>query len=78
MGLLTSLLFSPVTAPPKGVFWVARRLAEQAEAERNSPAALRAALATAEAQLLAGELSEEDYDAIEDDLLDRLDKAGNG
>ena len=78
MGLLTSLLLSPVTATPKGVLWVARRLAEQAEAEHNSPAALRAALATAEAQLLAGEHSEEDYDIIEDDLLDRLAKAGHG
>lgn len=78
MGLLTSLLLAPVTAPPKGVFWVARHLAEKAEAERNSPAALRAALAAAESQLLAGELSEEDYDVIEDDLLARLAKAGHG
>ncbi|MEM9342704.1 MAG: gas vesicle protein GvpG [Pseudomonadota bacterium] len=76
MGLLSTLLLAPVTAPPKGVLWVARRLADQAEAERNSPTALRAALATAEAQMLAGEISEDDYDAIEDDLLDRLAKAG--
>ena len=76
MGLLSSLLLAPITAPPKGVMWVARRLAEQAEAERNNPSAIRAALADAEQQLLAGEMSEAEYDEIEDDLLDRLAKAG--
>lgn len=78
MGLLSTLLTAPVSGPTKGVLWVARRIAEQAEAERNSPAALRAALAEAEARLLAGDLSEAAYDEIEDDLLARLGAAGRG
>ncbi|MEM6939779.1 MAG: gas vesicle protein GvpG [Pseudomonadota bacterium] len=72
MGLLTRLVMLPVKGPLDGTFWIASQLAEQVEKERNSPAALRQALAEAEQQLLAGTLSEEAYDAIEDDLLHRL------
>ena len=75
MGLLSRLLTLPVRGPGDGVLWLATRLAEHVEAERNSPAVLRAALADAEAQLLAGEIDEETYDAIEDDLLARLSHA---
>lgn len=77
MGLLSSLLLLPVKGPGDGVIWVANKLAEQVERERNSPAALRAALTEAERQLLSGELSEEAYDEIEDDLLARLKLAGS-
>jgi hypothetical protein len=72
MGLLSKLLMGPVTAPFNGTLWVAGKIAEAAEAERNDKGTLRAALAEAERQLLDGTLSEEDYDAIEDDLLHRL------
>ncbi|MEO1238055.1 MAG: gas vesicle protein GvpG [Pseudomonadota bacterium] len=76
MGILTRLLTLPVRGPADGVLWVAGKLAEHVDAERNSPAALRAALAEAERQLLAGEIDEAAYDAIEDDLLERLSHAG--
>jgi hypothetical protein len=72
MGLLSTLLAWPIKAPVSGTFWVAGQVTKAAEAERNDKGALRAALARAEAQLLAGELSEEDYDIIETDLLTRL------
>ena len=36
MGLLSSLLLRPVKGPGDSVFWVARKLAEQVEKERNS------------------------------------------
>lgn len=72
MGLLTSILTLPLRAPVAGPMWVARRVAEAVDRERNDPAALRAALAEAEALLVAGDLSEEAYDAIEDDILARL------
>ena len=77
MGLLRTLLLLPVKGPLDGTLWVAGKLAEQVEAERNSPAALRAALAEAERQLLDGTLSEEAYDEIEDDLLERLQEASS-
>ncbi|MEM1273965.1 MAG: gas vesicle protein GvpG [Pseudomonadota bacterium] len=72
MGLLSSILTAPISAPGKATLWLARRLAQAAEDEANNPAALRAALADAESQLLAGEISEDTYDAIEHDLLTRL------
>ena len=72
MGLLSRLLLLPVSAPVSGSFWVARQIADCVERERNSPAALREALRAAEARLISGELSEEDYEAIEVDLLERL------
>lgn len=77
MGLVTRLLSLPIRGPADGVYWMAGKLAEHVEAERNSPAALRAALAEAEAQLLSGALDEDAYDAIEDDLLARLQTASD-
>jgi hypothetical protein len=76
MGLLSSLLLLPVAAPLQGSLWVARQIAEGVDNERNSPAALRQALREAEARLIAGELSEEEYDLQETDLLERLRAAG--
>ncbi len=72
MGLLRKVLTLPLSGPANGVLWLASRIADAAEAELNDPAALRRALAEAEAALLAGDLSEEAYDAIEEDLLARL------
>ena len=37
MGLLKTLLTGPVTAPAKGFFWVAGKLAERVEAEVFDP-----------------------------------------
>lgn len=72
MGLLRSLLTFPVSAPVQGTLWLGRKIGETAEQELNDPVALRAALAALEAQLLAGEITEEAYDTAEDDLLARL------
>lgn len=72
MGLLSHLLLWPVKSPLSGTVWIAGKIAEAAEAERNDKGALRAALAAAEEQLLAGEILEEEYDALEDELLTRL------
>jgi hypothetical protein len=76
IGLLRKTLTLPVTGPTSGVFWIARQIAEAADAQRNDPAVLREALVAAEAQLLAGDLSEDEYDAIEDDLLARMGATG--
>jgi hypothetical protein len=75
MGILSRLLLLPVSGPLQGSLWVARQIAESAEQQRSSPAALRAALRDAETRLIAGELSE-DYEALETDLLERLRMAG--
>ena len=72
MGLLTGLLLLPL-APLRATMWIAEKLAEYAESELNDERAIRRLLLEAEAALEAGELTEAQYDEIEDELLDRLD-----
>lgn len=76
MGMLGTLLLLPLRGPLDATLWVAGRIGEAAERQWNDPAALRAALAAAEQRLLAGELSEAEYDALETELLERLRAAG--
>lgn len=71
MGILTGLLTLPL-APVRGTVWIAERLTEQAELELGE-AGIRRRLAEAEARYEAGEITLEELDAIEDDLLERLD-----
>lgn len=75
MGILSKILTLPVRGPADGVLWIAGQIAKQAEAERNSPVALRAALSAAEQALLEGQITEDEYEVIEDDLLARLSAA---
>lgn len=72
MGLFGTILSLPVSGPVKGSLWVARQIHEAAEREANDPAALRRELGRLEKALLAGEISEDDYDAAETLLLQRL------
>ena len=71
MGILTGLLTLPL-APVRGTVWIADRLIEQAELELGE-VGTRRQLAEAEARYEAGELTLEELDAIEDELLERLD-----
>jgi hypothetical protein len=71
MGLITGLLTLPL-APVRGVVWAAEMLAEEAErelAEANSP---QRALAELEAARATGELSEEAFEALHEQLLDEI------
>ncbi len=72
MGILRSILTLPVSGPVKGTLWVAGKVKEAADQEYNDPATLRKMLISIEKQLLAGTLSEEDYDIAETDILKRL------
>jgi hypothetical protein len=73
MGLFTGLLLLPL-APLRGTIWIAERLAEYAEGELSDERAVRRLLLEAEAALESGELTEAEFDQIEDELLDRLDE----
>ncbi|MEU6277540.1 gas vesicle protein GvpG [Streptomyces populi] len=73
MGLLTQLATLPL-APVRGVAWVMDRVLEAAEAEYYDPEPIRRQLAELEKQLVAGEIDEETFDLIEDQLLDRLEE----
>lgn len=71
MGLIAGLLTLPL-APVKGVVWVAEQLHERAWEENFSEQAVRRQLVAAQRDLESGRLTEEQYDAIEDELVDRL------
>jgi hypothetical protein len=72
MGLLSGLVLLPL-APLRGTIWIAERLAVYAQAELDDESSVRRLLVDAERALEAGELSEEEFDRIEDELLNRLD-----
>jgi hypothetical protein len=71
MGLLTGLLTLPL-APVRGTMWVAERVLEEAERQLNDPAAIEQQLIAAEAAQDRGELSKQEFEQIEDELLARL------
>lgn len=74
MGLLTGILTFPL-APLRGTLWLADQLAQQAARELGDETTLRRRLAEAERELELGLLSAEEYDAVEDELLERLEHA---
>jgi Gas vesicle protein G len=72
MGLLTGLLTLPL-APVRGTIWIAEQLAAEAERQLDDETSVRRLLAEAERDFELGLLSEEEFEAVEDALLDRLD-----
>jgi hypothetical protein len=75
MGLLTGLLTLPL-APVRGTMWIAERLLEEAERELSDPAAIEQQLLDAESRFERGEISAEEFELIEDELLRRLTARG--
>ena len=74
MGFLTGILLLPL-APLRGTIWLAERLAEVAEREADSEATFRRLLVEAEIAFGSGELSEAEYEQVEDELLEQLELA---
>ena len=72
MGFLTGIVLLPL-APLRGTIWLAERLAEVAERELDSEPTIRRLLVEAEMAFDSGELSEQEYEQIEDELLERLE-----
>ncbi|MEW2287713.1 gas vesicle protein GvpG [Streptomyces sp. NPDC047841] len=84
MGLISEVLLLPF-APVRGSAWAIGHVLREAERIYYDPATVRAELARLEEQLQAGEITEEEFDRREDELLDRLeialhhgDTTGNG
>jgi hypothetical protein len=75
MGLFTGLLTLPL-APIRGTMWIAEQLAEQATRELDEGRTVRRQLAEAELRYERGEISVEELEQIEDELLERLRLAG--
>lgn len=74
MGLIKEVLLLPF-APVRGSAWVMRELVREAERIHYDPGAIRAELARLEEQLDSGEITAEEFDRREDELLDRLETA---
>ncbi len=70
--MLTGLLSLPVTGPLRMSLWLLRTLAERADAELYDEGKIRNDLAALELRYDMGEISEEDYQNAEDDLMNRL------
>ncbi|MGW5122765.1 gas vesicle protein GvpG [Streptomyces sp. NPDC004069] len=72
MGLISEVLLLPF-APARGSAWAIRQVLREAERIYYDPAAIQAELARLEEKLEAGEISGEEFDRREDELLDRLE-----
>jgi hypothetical protein len=73
MGFLTGLLTLPL-APVRGTVWIAEQLVAEAERELRDETSVRRRLADAERQFELGVLTIEEYEALEDALLERLEE----
>lgn len=73
--MLFKLLSAPVTAPLNTVTWIGKRLAEQAEEQLNDTEELKRQLVALEQKLEAGEMTEEEFEELELDLVMRLQAA---
>lgn len=76
MGLISEVLLLPF-APARGSLWAVQQVLAEAERQYYDPVAVRAELARLEQLLEAGDIDEEEFDRLEDELLDRLEIALN-
>lgn len=74
MGLVKEVLLLPF-APVRGAAWAVEQALHEAERIHYDPAAVRAELSRLEGRLEAGEITEEEFDQLEDELLDRMEVA---
>jgi gas vesicle protein GvpG len=72
MGIFTGLLLLPL-APLRGTIWLAEQLAAIAEGELEDESTIIRLLVEAEMALEAGQLTPEEHERVEDELLDRLE-----
>jgi len=71
VGLISGILKAPL-APVLGTVWIAERVLEQAEAEYYDEAAIQEQLRAVDEARQAGTMSDEEADAAEDALVERL------
>lgn len=69
MGLLGTLLTFPVSVPLKGVMWLAETIHERAEGEIYNEDTVRGRLMELELLLDMGEITEDEYQVAEDELV---------
>jgi hypothetical protein len=72
MGLLTNLLFFPVTGPVAGIRWTLGKVQQVAEEELTDDSAVKQDLMELQLQLELGDVDEEEYVRREAELMQRL------
>jgi hypothetical protein len=75
VGLITGLLTLPL-APVRGVAWVAEQVAEEADRELDPRARLQRELGRLEIERELGNISEAEYEELEDALLEEMTAHG--
>jgi len=73
MGFFTGLVTLPL-APVRGVMWMAGVLTEQAEAQLYDPGRIAAEMQQVADEVVAGDITEEEAAAREEDLIRRLNE----
>lgn len=71
MGVIKGLLLLPL-APVRGTVWIAEQLAEEAERQLDPRVTTRRALLELEERHAAGEIDDDEFDRLEDELLQAL------
>jgi hypothetical protein len=70
--MLTKILTLPVAGPIGMSMWLLRTIAERAEAELYDEGRIRKELASLEMRYDLAEITEEEYQAAEEELMERL------
>jgi hypothetical protein len=71
MGLITGLVTWPL-APVRGTVWLADQVLREAERQWSDPVAIQRELDDVAARRSAGDLTDEEADRLEDELVQRL------
>jgi len=77
MGLFTGLVMLPL-APVRGVVWIAEQLHDRADTQMNDPAVLRQKIDELDRAHERGEISVEDRDEQQEEILERLMRPSAG
>jgi hypothetical protein len=77
MGLITGLITLPL-APVRGVAWIGEQIAEEADRQLDPEARLRRELGRLQVEYELGDLSEEEFERREDELLEQLEEVDDG
>jgi hypothetical protein len=72
MGLITNILFFPVTGPVAGIRWSLRKVAQVVDEELTDDSTIKQELMELQMQLELGDIDDDEYVRREADLMARL------
>ena len=72
MGLLSNLLFFPITGPVAGIKWSLRKVAQVVDEELTDDSSIKQELMELQMQLELGDIDDAEYVRREADLMTRL------